>query len=325
MFGLEYAVPTSVAESRFVAQEEPATESAPSVDEEPQVSSPNAYLSEASAAMELETSHALVEEAPVVESAPDFVPNVAPPVQVETHAETGVEAGIEQPSPELTVPPDPALVGGTESFSAFTTHFGVQNPEVIPVGIVPELMDDAASAYEYQPPEEGHAFAGESEAQSDGESKSDPDVAPEPQVVAQSSAQVAWEMVPVEPPTDENALTTATPETAPTEAAPVAEPSAEEAAAVHEIPAPVEPEAVAEPAVAEPVVAETLEAIAPVEPAAESTETPFDPDATQALPEEFFTSSEPQLETTAELVGASVPESAAEPSSRARVGTGGCR
>ena len=168
MFGLEYAVPTSVAESRYVAQEEPGRRSgvtAPSVDEEPQVSSPNAYLSEASAAMELETSHALVEEEPLVESAPDFEPNVAPPVQVETHAENGIEPGIEQPSPELTVPPDPALVGGTDSFSDFTTHFGVENAEVIPVGIVPELMDDAASAYEYQPPEEGHAFEGKNRKQ----------------------------------------------------------------------------------------------------------------------------------------------------------------
>ena len=309
MFGLEYAVPTSVAESHSVAQEEPETESvasaAPSVDEEPQVSSPNAYLSEASAAMELETSHALVEQEPLVESAPDFEPNVAPPVQVETHAETGVEPGIEQPSPELTVPPDPALVGGTESFSAFTTHFGVENPEVIPVGIVPELMDDAASAYEYQPPEEGHAFEEETQVAAESKSETEPPVVP---AVMQGSHQVAWEMVPVEPRTEESALTTATPETPLSEAAPVAEPSIEEAASVHEISAPVEPEAVAEP-----VVAETVEAIAPVEPAVEATETPFDPDATQALPEEFFTSSEPQLETTAELVGASIPESAAEP------------
>jgi hypothetical protein len=52
-------------------------------------------------------------------------------------------------------------------------------------------------------------------------------------------------------------------------------------------------------------------------PAIEAVEKPFDPDATQALPEEFFTASEPQLETTAELVGASMPEltveDAAEP------------
>lgn len=328
MFGLEYAVPASVAKERpVVAEEEPAAEpmafSSPmqSVEEEPEVSSPSAYLAEASAAMGLETSHALVEETPVVESAPDFEPNVAPPVQVETHAETGVEPGIEQPSPELTVPPDPALVEGTDSFSDFTTHFGVANAEVIPVGIVPELMDEASSSYEYQPPEEGHAFEGDGAAEAVAEEAQSEDV-PEAltPVAVSSTATTSWEMVPVEAETGASAPIAATPEAAATEAPAVteavAEPtSVEEEPAIfeHASAALVEASApdthVVEAAVDEPSV---VEAHVDEAPAAEAVEKPFDPDATQALPEEFFTQSEPQLETTAELVGASIPESTVE-------------
>ena len=316
MFGLEYAVPASVAEEKPsvvetspVVSEEPQpavveeataaadpVEVAPpasAIEEETAVPSPNAYLAEASAAMGLETSHELIEAEPVVDSTPGFEPNVAPPVQVETHAENGVEPGIEQASPELTVPPDPALVGGTESFSEFTTHFGVQNPEVIPVGIVPELMPDAESSYEYRPPEEGHAFEGEAAA-AEAEAKSE--ITTEP--VAAVPPTASWEMVPVE----------AAPEPAPLTPEPVAEEPAavpEEAQEVAAIPEVHEPVASAEESVPEAPVAAEL--------AAAPEETPFDPDATQALPEEFFTSSEPQLETTAELVGASIPETVSEP------------
>ena len=251
--------------------------------------------------MGLETSHALVEETPAVESAPDFEPNVAPPVQVETHAENGVEPGIEQPSPELTVPPDPALVGGTDSFSAFTTHFGVENAEVIPVGIVPELMDDASSSYEYQPPEEGHAFEGDGAAEAVAEEAKSEDVPETPASVAVSStANASWEMVPVETEAEASAPVTATPATTPTETAEFT--SAQEESAISEP---------ASAAVVEESAPDTHVVEAPVveAPATEAVEKPFDPDATQALPEEFFTSSEPQLETTAELVGASIPES----------------
>ncbi len=303
MFGLEYAVPASVAKETPAVEEEPAAEPvafsspAQSVEEEPEVSSPSAYLAEASAAMGLETSHALVEETPVVESAPDFEPNVAPPVQVETHAENGIEPGIEQPSPELTVPPDPALVGGTESFSAFTTHFGVENAEVIPVGIVPELMDETSSSYEYQPPEEGHAFDGDGEAETVAEEATSEDVPEAPTPVAVSGTpDGSWEMVPVQAESQASAPIAATPELAPTEPA-----------AVEEEPARFEQ---ASAAVVEERASDThvVEAAVDEAPPIEAAEKPFDPDATQALPEEFFTASEPQLETTAELVGASVPE-----------------
>ncbi len=303
MFGLEYAVPASVAKETPAIEEEPAAEPvafsspAQSVEEEPEVSSPSAYLAEASAAMGLETSHALVEETPVVDSAPDFEPNVAPPVQVETHAENGIEPGIEQPSPELTVPPDPALVGGTESFSAFTTHFGVENAEVIPVGIVPELMDETSSSYEYQPPEEGHAFDGDGEAETLAEETTSQDVpeAPTP-VTVSGTPDGSWEMVPVQAESQASAPIAATPEVA-----------RNEPAAVEEEPARFEQ---AFAAVVEERASDThvVEAAVDEAPPIEAAEKPFDPDATQALPEEFFTASEPQLETTAELVGASVPE-----------------
>ena len=332
MFGLEYAVPASVAqEAPAAAAEEPATEptmySSPvqSAEEEPEISSPSAYLAEASAAMGLETSHALVEDTPVVESAPDFEPNVAPPVQVETQAENGVEPGIEQPSPELTVPPDPALVGGTDSFSDFTTRFGVENAEVIPVGIVPELMDDASSSYEYQPPEEGHAFEGNGQPEASAEEAKSED-APEAltPVAVSSTATTSWEMVPVE--AEANAPTAATPEVAETPEVPTVTESVAESTSVEEEPARFEPMSAAvveetapdthvvEAAVDEPSVVEAhVEEPAVVEAAAnEPAEKPFDPDATQAIPEEFFTQSEPQLETTAELVGASIPESTVE-------------
>ena len=319
MFGLEYAVPASVAkETRAVAEEEPAAAFSPaqSIEEEPEVSSPSAYLAEASAAMGLETSHALVEETPVVESAPDFEPNVAPPVQVETHAENGVEPGIEQPSPELTVPPDPALVGGTDSFSHFTTHFGVANAEVIPVGIVPELMDDASSSYEYQPPEEGHAFEGNGEPEAVAEETKSEDV-PEAltPVAVSNTATTSWEMVPVDAEAGASAPT-ATPEAAATEAPAVTEAVAEptlveeEPARFEQASAAVVEESAPDTQVVEAAVDEPSIVEAHVEePAAEK---PFDPDATQAIPEEFFTQSEPQLETTAELVGASIPESTVE-------------
>jgi CheY-like chemotaxis protein len=321
MFGLEYAVPASVAQEtpapsvkeikEEAVSEQVVSSSVQSIQTEQPVTSPSAYLAEASAAMDLETSHAIVEEEPVVEAAPDFEPNVAPPVQVETHAENGIEPGIEQPSPELTVPPDPALVGGTESFSSFTTHFGVENAEVIPVGIVPELMQDASSSYEYQPPEEGHAFEGEGEAEAVGESKSaelksaeskSDDVPPvSTSVSVNSTPDVSWDMVPVEAPTETSPTTAPVPDVAPAEAAPV-----------HTEPAAVEAEA--EPALALRAAEAPIEESTPAAeaPAVEAAEQPFDPDATQALPEEFFTSSEPQLETTAELVGASVSDAVVE-------------
>ena len=323
MFGLEYAVPASVAkETPVVAEEEAAVEEpmafsspAHSAEEETEVSSPSAYLAEASAAMGLETSHALVEEIPVVESAPDFEPNVAPPVQVETHAENGVEPGIEQPSPELTVPPDPALVGGTDSFSDFTTRFGIENAEVIPVGIVPELMEDASSSYEYQPPEEGHAFEGD-EAEPVAEEAKSEDMAQSPTPVAVSSAaNMSWEMVPVEAAAETSAPIAATPEPA------AAEADTESTSSVQEEPARFEPmsaavveESAPDTHVVQAAVDESpvVEASVAETPTIEAVEKPFDPDATQALPEEFFTQSEPQLETTAELVGASLPESTVE-------------
>lgn len=306
MFGLEYAAPASVAQETpapEILQEEAAEPVAfspvQSIEPDQHITSPSAYLAEASAAMGLETSHAIVEEEPIVEAAPDFEPNVAPPVQVETHAENGVEPGIEQPSPELTVLPDPALVGGTESFSAFTTHFGVENAEVIPVGIVPELLPDASSSYEYQPPEEGHAFDGDADAEAVAEPKSE-DVSEAPvSVAANSTPNVYWDMVPVE-------------------AAPQTSPTAEDApaeTAVRDEPATLEAEA--KPTAFSPGLAVSQALIEDSTPAAEANaveaaEKPFDPDATQALPDEFFTSSEPQLETTAELVGASIPEPVSE-------------
>jgi hypothetical protein len=205
----------------------------------------------------------------------------------------------------LTVPPDPALVGGTDSFSSFTTHFGVENAEVIPVGIVPELMDDASSSYEYQPPEEGHAFEGNGEAESVSEETKSEDVAQSPTPVAVSStAGTSWEMVPVEAEGEASAPIAATPEEPPTEA--VAEPTSvrEERAIFEQASAAIVEESAPD--------AHAIEAAVVESPAIEPAEKPFDPDATQALPEEFFTSSEPQLETTAELVGASIPEPVAE-------------
>ena len=324
MFGLEYAVPASVAkETPVVAEEEAAVEPAPfsspahSAEEEPEVSSPSAYLAEASAAMDLETSHALAEEIPVVESAPDFEPNVAPPVQVETHAENGIEPGIEQPSPELTIPPDPALVGGTDSFSDFTTRFGIENAEVIPVGIVPELMEDASSSYEYQPPEEGHAFEGDGEAEAVAEEAKSEDVAQSPTPVAVSSvANTSWEMVPVEAEAETSAPIAASPEPAAAEADIESTSIQEEPARFEPMSATVEEESAPDTHVVEGVVAESpvVEAAVAETPAIEAIEKPFDPDATQALPEEFFTQSEPQLETTAELVGASTTGSTVEDS-----------
>ncbi len=315
MFGLEYAVPASVAkETRDVAEEQLA--SAQAVEEEPEVASPSAYLAEASAAMGLETSHALVEEIPVVESTPDFEPNVAPPVQVETHAENGIEPGIEQPSPELTVPPDPALVGGTDSFSDFTTRFGVKNAEVIPVGIVPELMDDAGSSYEYQPPEEGHAFEGNGQPEAAAEEAKSEDVPDAPTPVAVSStATTSWEMVPVEAEAGASAPSAATPEVTPVEAASLQEEPAkfEEPAATDSSTSAWTAPVVEESAPETPFVEAMPVEVAAVEaPAVEPAEKPFDPDATQAIPEEFFTQAEPQLETTAELVGATVPVPAVE-------------
>lgn len=299
MFGLEYAVPASVAQETPAPEVEVPVAFSPvqSIETE-QVTSPNAYLAEASAAMGLETSHAIVEEEPVVEAAPDFEPNVAPPVQVQTHAENGVEPGIEQPSPELTVSPDPALVGGTESFSSFTTHFGVENAEVIPVGIVPELLPDASSSYEYQPPEEGHAFEGEAEAVAESQPEDVPDA---PLAFAASTPEVSWEMVPVVAAAQMSATIAPAPEISPAEAA------------VQEEPAPVLAPPAARAGSVAAAAAPIEESTHPAEPSAgEPAEKPFDPDATQALPEEFFTSSEPQLETTAELVGASLPAPAVE-------------
>ncbi|HLH07328.1 MAG TPA: response regulator [Terriglobales bacterium] len=272
-FGLDEYMPSSGAQ---VAQEEDAVSAEPvtanpatAAAEEEQVSSPSAYLTQASAAMELETSHPVVAEEPVVESTPGFEPNVAPPVVVETHAEQGIEAGIEQPAPEVTVTQDPALVGGVESFSGFTTRFGVEHPEEIPVGIVPELMPDSSSSYEYQPPEEGHVY--ETATEVPAATEMTPVAAPEPPPTsAFGTPHPGWEMVAVEP-------------------ASISEPPASQTSAI--------PEASATPA--EPTTPEAVHS---------GTEAAFDPDATQALPDEFFTAAEPELETTAELVGASVPE-----------------
>ncbi len=303
MFGLEYAVPASVAQETPAFEiEKPVTFSpVQSIEPEQEDTSPSAYLAEASAAMGLETSHPIVEEEPVVEAAPDFEPNVAPPVQVETHAENGVEPGIEQPSPELTVPPDPALVGGIEGFSSFTTHFGVENAEIIPVGIVPELMPDASSSYEYQPPEEGHAFEGEAEMLAEPKSEDLPE-APAP-VATASTPEVSWDMVPVEAPAQMSAAIAPAPEAIPAEAVVQEEPATAPADAERIAPAPSLTSAEA------PIEESTAAAEAST---VKADEKPFDPDATQALPEEFFTSSEPQLETTAELVGASIPEPVSE-------------
>jgi hypothetical protein len=121
---------------------------------------------------------------------------------------------------------------------------------------------------------------------------------------------MSWEMVPVEAAAEASAPLAATPEADAAEA-PTATEADTESCSFEDEPARFEQVAAA---VVEESAADThvVEAHVDEARAIEAVEKPFDPDATQALPEEFFTQGEPQLETTAELVGASIPGSTVE-------------
>ncbi len=82
-----------------------------------------------------------------IEAVPGPEPEIeftsAPKIEVISEPASGLEPTI-APKHEVEVTPDPALVtDASEMVSAFPTRFGVDNPEIIPVGVASDLESDA--------------------------------------------------------------------------------------------------------------------------------------------------------------------------------------